>query len=460
MAVPKVAIVGRPNVGKSSIFNWLIGRRVAIVDPTSGVTRDRVAHLLEEDGRYFEIVDTGGMGVEDKDGLTKQIESQIQHAIDEASVIVFVVDGRTGLTGLDQIVIKRLRACNKRVLHVANKCDNKQIQLQAAADFHRFGADLLFTSVHANRNKEELLEAIVEALPPQSEQPEADVAMKLAVVGKRNAGKSTFINSLANSERVIVSEVPGTTRDSIDVRFERNDQTFIAIDTAGVRKKKSLADSIEFYSYTRAQQSIRRADVVLLFIDPTIPIGRLDKQLADFIASQYKPCIFVINKWDLMVPMTTGEYNEYLDRQFPMLTFAPRAFITAKTGKNTQQLLDLAQSLYNQCDARVSTADLNALMREALSRRQPAVRQNKRPKIFYATQVATKPPTLVLFCNDPKLIDASYERYLLNFCRDSLPFAEVPIKMYLRKRDSHGGGRGKSDFQEQAEWQPLDEEGA
>lgn len=459
MAVPKVAIVGRPNVGKSSIFNWLIGRRVAIVDPTSGVTRDRVAHLLHEKGRYFEIVDTGGMGVEDKDGLTKQVEGQIQAAIDEASVIVFVVDAQTGLAGLDQVVIKRLRSCKKPILHVANKCDNRQTQLQAAADFHRFGTNLLFCSVAANRGKDDLVDAIVEALPEFSDEPEEDVAMKIAVVGKRNAGKSTFINTLSDSERVIVSEVPGTTRDSIDVRFEHNGRTFIAIDTAGVRKKKSLADSIEFYSYTRAQQSIRRADVVMLFIDPTVPVGRLDKQLSDFIVSQYKPCIFVVNKWDLMLPMTTGEYDEYLDRQFPMLSFAPRAFITAQTGKNAQQLLDLAQSLFKQTHARVATSDLNSVIREALIRRQPPVRQNKRPKIFYATQVASAPPTLVLFCNNPKLFDGSYERYLINQCREALPFDEVPIKLYLRKRDSHAGGKNK-DLEEAVDWQPLDDEAA
>lgn len=440
MPVPKVAIVGRPNVGKSSIFNWLIGKRVAIVDSTVGVTRDRVSYLLHEAGRYFEIMDTGGMGVEDKDGLTKQIEQQIQAAIDEASVIVFVVDAQTGLTGLDQVVIKRLRSCNKPIVHVANKCDNRHLQIQASADFHRFGAKLVFTSVVGGRGKDELFDAIIHALPETTDTPDENVALKLAVVGKRNAGKSTFINALAESERVIVSEVPGTTRDSIDVRFEHNGRTYLAIDTAGVRKKKSLADDIEFYSYNRAQKSIRRADVVLLFIDPTIPIGRLDKQLCDYVVSQYKPCIFVVNKWDLMRPMTTGEYNEYIDRQFPMLSFAPRAFITAKTGKNAHALLDLAQSLQNEANARVPTPDLNSLLREALAKHPPPVRQNRRAKLFYATQVAVAPPTLVLFCNNPKLFDDTYQRYLINHCRDALPFGEIPIKVYLRKRDSHGGG--------------------
>lgn len=436
MPVPQVAIVGRPNVGKSSLFNWLAGKRIAIVDPTSGVTRDRVTYLLEEKGRYFELTDTGGMGVDDKDGLTEDIERQIQLAIDESAVIVFVMDAQTGVTGLDEVVMKRLRGANKPIVRVANKADNPQLQYQAAADFHRFG-DLIFTSVIGGRNKDELLQAIVEHLPDETDAVDPRVEIKFAVVGKRNAGKSTFINCLAQSERVIVSEVPGTTRDSVDVRFERNGRTFLAIDTAGVRKKKSLADSIEFYSFTRAQRTIRRADVVFLFIDAAVPVGTLDKQLANYVVTHYKPCVLVVNKWDLAKELTTGEYDEYLQRQFPSLDYAPRAFITAESGKNAQALLDLGQSLFNQTNNRASTSELNKYLRAAIENQRPPIRKNRRPRIFYAAQVGVAPPTLVLFCNEPKVIDATYQKYLISFMRDALPFAEVPIKMHLRKRDSH-----------------------
>ena len=435
--VPKVVIVGRPNVGKSSIFNWLAGQRIAIVDPTCGVTRDRVSHLVAHQERYFELVDTGGMGIEDADGLTDEVERQIDIAIGEATMVLFVVDAHTGTAALDELVAKRLRALDKPIVCVANKCDTDKFQSQAAADFYRFGHKLLFVSVVNNRNKVGLLEEICRGLPAEMADVEPTVAMNLAVVGKRNAGKSTFINCLAESERMIVSEVPGTTRDSVDVRFEHHGQAFVAIDTAGVRRARSLEGNIEFYSYTRAQRTIRRADVVLLFIDPTTRLSKVDKQLAHYIVEHYKPCVFVVNKWDLMAPMPTGQYSDYIDSLFPMLQYAPRVFVTANRGRNVQALVDLSQSLFRQARERVPTADVNRVINAALAHKPPPVRRNKRPKIYYATQVATAPPTIVLFCNQPQLFEPTYERYLLNVCRDELPFAEVPIRLCLRKRDSH-----------------------
>ena len=436
MTLPVVAIVGRPNVGKSSLFNWLANRRISIVDPTAGVTRDRVSALVKINARYVELVDTGGIGVADVDNLTEQIERQIATAIDQAHVILFVVDARAGIAPLDEEVARRLRYVNKPVICVANKSDTEAIDPQAA-EFYKLGrGKLICVSAQQGRGRRELALLIDERLPsPEALEAEPkDVALKLAIVGRRNTGKSTFINSLAESERVIVSEVPGTTRDSIDVRFERDGLTFVAIDTAGVRKKKSIQNDVEFYSLARAERSIRRADVVLLFLDPRVRVSKVDKQLADYVLEQHKPAIFVVNKWDLMVPMPTGKMGHYIRATFPSLDFVPIAFITAKSGKNVHAVLNLAQHLHKQASARVSTGDLNRVLRQALTAAPPPMRQNRRPKIYYATQVGTNPPTVVLFTNGPELFDNTYQRYLIKSIRDSLHFNDVPIKLYLRRK--------------------------
>ena len=324
MAVPVVAIVGRPNVGKSSLFNWLARRRIAIVEPTAGVTRDRISSLIKVDERFFEVVDTGGLGVKDVDNLTVQIERQIDAAIEQAAVILFVVDARSGIVPLDEQVAARLRYVNKPILCVANKCDTPELETQAA-EFYRLGrGKLVCVSAQQNRNRQRLLGLIAERLPSPEEEDESvdgPVALKLAIVGRRNTGKSTFINNLAHAERMIVSEVPGTTRDSVDVRFERDGKTLVAIDTAGVRRKGSISSDIEFYSMARAERSIRRADVVMIFLDPRVRISKVDKQLSDYVLEQHKPAIFVVNKWDLMVPTPTGKMGNYIRATFPSLDF-------------------------------------------------------------------------------------------------------------------------------------------
>ncbi len=439
MAVPLVAIVGRPNVGKSALFNCLAGRRISIVDPTAGVTRDRVSTLLEADGRYLELMDTGGIGIDDADNLTAEVERQITVGIEEAAVILFVVDIRAGLTPLDEEVGRRLRYVTKPVILVANKCDDPALE-PLANDFYKLGrGKALPVSAEQKRGRDVLLRAILDNLPPANgaERP-ADVSLKLAIVGRRNTGKSTFINSLANAERMIVSEVAGTTRDSVDVRFERDGKAFVAIDTAGVRKKKSISSNLEFYSLARAERSIRRADVVLMFLDPRVRISQVDKKLTEYILDQYKPAVFVVNKWDLMKEsMPTERFATYLRSAFPMLDYVPIAFITAKQGKNVHKLVNLAQHLHKQAGARVGTGELNKVIREALDAQAPPMRQNRRPKVYFATQVATHPPTIVLFTNGPQLFDNTYQRYLVKFLRDRLPFGEVPIKLHLRakKRD-------------------------
>jgi GTP-binding protein len=435
MTVPVVAIVGRPNVGKSSVFNWLARRRIAIVDPTAGVTRDRVSTLLQAGGRWFELTDTGGIGIADSDNLTAEVEQQIQIAIDQAHVIFFVLDGRSGVTALDEAVAERLRHVHKPVVCVANKCDTPAIEPQAA-EFHKFGlGPVVCVSAHQGRGRDRLLRLILERLPaPGSVEAPKETALKLAVVGRRNTGKSTFINCLAEGDRMIVSEVPGTTRDSVDVRFESDGKAFIAIDTAGVRRERSLANDVEFYSLARAERSIRRADVVLLFFDARQRVSKVDKQLAEYILEQYKPAIFVLNKWDLVRPLPTGEMAEYLRKTFPSLDYVPLAFVTAKSGRNVHALLNLAQNLHKQASRRVSTGDLNRVLRAALESNPPPLRQNRRAKVYYATQVSANPPTIVLFTNGPELFDNTYQRYLLKAFRDQLGFSDVPIKLYLRNK--------------------------
>jgi GTP-binding protein len=437
VANAQVVIVGRPNVGKSSLFNWLVGKRIAIVDPTPGVTRDRLSAPVAADGRFFELVDTGGIGILDSDNLTEHIERQIQAALDRATVVLFVVDARSGLVPLDEEVAGRLRSITRPILLVVNKCDNPALESHAL-EFHRLGfGDLVCVSARQNRGKEELLKRILGHLSSADEAAaDAGAALKLAIVGRRNTGKSTFINALAHDERVIVSEVPGTTRDSVDVRFEMDGKTIIAIDTAGVRRKKSVHSDIEFYSMSRAERSIRRADAVLLFHDSQMSVSQVDKQLAGYVLENYKPAIFVVNKWDLLrQSVATGDFADYLHRVFPNLDYVPVAFITARDGKNVKTVVNLAQNLHKQAGARVGTGDLNRALRHALQQQPPPLRQNRQPRIYYATQVAVHPPTIVLFTNGPELFAPSYQRYLLNSFREQLPFHEVPIKMYLRHKN-------------------------
>jgi GTP-binding protein len=435
--LPQVAIVGRPNVGKSSLFNWLTGRRIAIVDPTPGVTRDRLVAPIQIGERYVELIDTGGMGIEDIDRLTADVERQIDRAIDAAGVIVFLVDARSGPVPLDQEVAERLRGVGKPVLLVANKCDAPKLDDQAG-EFYKLGfGDVLCVSAQQNRNKDRLLGLIEKNLPPASadEKPDPDAALKLAIVGRRNTGKSTFINCLARGERTIVSEVEGTTRDSVDVRFVKDGKTILAIDTAGVRHRGRVKSDVEFYSLARAERSIRRADVVLHFLDAPKRISMVDKQLAGYVLENYKPAIFVVNKWDLVKgKIVTSEFGDYVRKVFPSLDFVPMAFLTAKEGKNVQPVLDLAQNLHKQASARVTTGALNRVVQQALTDQPPSVRANRQGKVFFAAQVAEQPPTIVLFTNGPQLFDNTYLRYLIKALRDHLPFRDVPIKLYLRNK--------------------------
>ncbi len=436
MALPLVVIVGRPNVGKSSLLNALRRARVSIVDPRAGITRDRVSVLVRHNERYFELVDTGGIGLVDDDHLEAQVEEQIRFAIERATVILFVVDASADPTALDVEVAQRLRQTDKPVVVVANKVDDPRHEPQAAA-FIRLGhGPPICTSALHGGGRTELLDRVVELLGDAAamEGPAAPV-MKLAIVGKRNAGKSTLVNALAGEERMIVSEIPGTTRDAVDVRFERDGRSFVAIDTAGVRKKSSMND-IDFYSHTRALKSIRRADVVLLLIESLVPVAEVDLKLAAAVLEEYKPVVLAVTKWDLARDKATAaEFGEYLTRVLPALNFAPVVFLAARTGENVQGAVDVALSLHAQANIRLPTAGLNEVLQEILALRGPSPKRGTKPlKIYYATQVAVAPPTIVLFCNQPRLVREDYRRFLLNRLRERTPFKEVPVRLWFRPR--------------------------
>ena len=441
-STPQVVIVGRPNVGKSSIFNWLSQRRIAIEDPTAGVTRDRLTQRIECGGKIIDLIDTGGMGFDDPDGLTEQIDMQIEAGLATAGVVVFVVDIRTGRIPADAEVAARLRQSGANVLLVANKSDDEKYDV-LGHDFDELGfGSPIVTSTKQNRHRDELVEAITTLLPTTTENDVPATTdlpeMKVAIVGRRNVGKSTFVNALAKEERVIASPVAGTTRDSIDVRFEVDGHSFLAIDTPGLRRTKSRKSDIDFYSTHRAERSIRRADVVLMLFDATGPVGKVDKQLVDLIVEQQKPVLFVVNKWDLYAgDVERSEWAQYLRDTFRTMPWAPIAFVTAKTGRNVKAAIDTTQRLFRQSQARVPTAALNTMIHAATqATRPPSDRRGRPVRIYFATQVDTAPPTIVLSTSSPESITAPYKRYLLSSLRKNAPFTEVPIKILVRNHKS------------------------
>ncbi|MFQ5965055.1 MAG: ribosome biogenesis GTPase Der [Candidatus Scalinduaceae bacterium] len=435
MFLPIVTIVGRPNVGKSSLLNCLARKRISIVDSTSGVTRDRISVEIEHEGRLFELFDTGGIGIEDEDELTHEIETQIEIALHKANLILFVVDVREGVTPLDVNIAERLRKIKKPLLLIVNKCDTPKFDLQVG-EFYKLGlGEPVPISALQREGRLNLLDKIISTFPKiDTSQKTPEPLMKIAIVGKRNAGKSTLINTLAHEDRVIVSEIAGTTRDSVDVRFEIAGKTFIAIDTAGIRKKKQIQDSIEFYGMSRVERSIRRADVVLLLIDSLRKISQVDKKISDYVKTQFKPCILVINKWDLSEGVEISQFTDYVQSRLPGLYFAPLSFISALKGENVIETIKLAQEIFQQANVRVSTSELNKALEHAFALHRPTRRKSKIARIYYGTQVSVCPPTFVLFVNDKLLFNSDYERYLSNQLRKSLPFSEIPLKFYFRPK--------------------------
>ena len=436
MALACVAIVGRPNVGKSTLFNALVGRRVAITEPTRGVTRDRVSAVVRHgEGATFELIDTGGIGVADPDGLSEDVERQIGIALEQADAIVLLANVRDGVLPDDRRIADRLHQMGKPVVLAVSKVESPRDEATVGEFFQLGLGEPHAVSALQRRGCAELLDAVVGALPEAPAAADEPVAMRLAIVGRRNVGKSTLVNAIAGEERVIVSERPGTTRDAVDVRFEKDGKTFIAIDTAGVRRKRKIDTSIEFYGFVRAERSLRRADVVLLLLDVADDVVEMDKRLAREIADQVKPCVIVVNKWDLAKgKITTGDYADYLEQVLPLLHYAPVTFITARTGRRIMPTIELAQQLFKQANQRAPTGEVNRALTDAVRRRSPRPRRGRIAKFLYATQVAVAPPTIVVFCNDPGLVTAPYRRYLANALRERLPFPEVPVRLHFRRR--------------------------
>jgi GTP-binding protein len=442
-ALARVAIVGRPNVGKSTLLNRLCGSRVSIVEPTSGVTRDRVAVPARlrsvtpagELERWVEMVDTGGIGIVDRDDLGTVVEAQVQLAIDSADAVLFVVDARDGVTPLDQEVAARLRSAGRPVLLVANKAETRDIGWEVDA-FRRLGfrEGPFAISAQNGEGLDPLIERLLALLPPDlGAEPPEDPVLRFAVVGQRNAGKSTLINRLAGEERMIVSEIPGTTRDAVDVRFEREGRVFVAIDTAGLRKRSKLTDAIEFYSDARSHKTIRRADVVVLLFDVSRPLSSIDKKLARYAIDRYKPIILGANKADLVRDIERSEFVEYLRAELPGLAFAPIVFLSASEGDGVGKLIATAERLFEQAQRRVSTSELNRVLQDAAGARSPSS-DGSRVHIYYATQAESSPPTFVLFVNDKRLIGKSYLRYISNRLREVLGLDEIPLHIELRDK--------------------------
>lgn len=461
MPLPQIAIVGRPNVGKSSLLNRLAKRRVSIVDPTPGVTRDRVAATIELDppveakpglpGKVIEIVDTGGYGVYTAQGkrfndigvdlaaLTPEIESQIMAAVEEAQIILFVTDAQDGVTALDGTIAKLLRerGAGERIVPVANKVDDSSWiadGMEAAA--LGFGVPLCVSTTSGYGVRELFDHLYGRISTDESSAAPANADLKLAIVGRRNAGKSTLVNAFAGEQRVIVSEIAGTTRDSIDVRIEDDGRSLLLIDTAGLRKRKSFSDDIEYYAYHRMLAAIRRADVALLLIDATEPVSSVDQKLAQELQRQYKPTIIVINKWDLVDEKKTSPdaFLDYLTRELRGLDFAPILFVSAAQGHGLKELIAMAFNLHQQASHRETTGRLNDVIEQILTQRGPTSKLGRQAKVYYVSQIETNPPTIALVVNRPELFEGAYERYLLNRLREALPFSEVPIKLVFKGR--------------------------
>jgi GTP-binding protein len=438
MSLPVIAIVGRPNVGKSTFLNACAKRLVSVVDPTEGVTRDRVSHSMVLKKKAFDLVDTGGVGIVDRQELDEDVERQISHALEQADVIIFVVDARAGVTPLDQRVARRLHELGKPVILAANKAESRTLLATAAAEFHRLGfGEPHPMSAQNHDGTQTVLEAAVAELPKggPSKVPAAD--LRVAIVGRRNAGKSTLVNAFAGQDRVIVSEKPGTTRDAVDVLIEREDgKRWMLIDTAGVTQHAHDGrDPIQWYSEHRALLAIRRSDVTILLVDALKKVSGLEKRLAKEVEDNGKPCILAVNKWDLVEGTPTSEFETYYRGVLPGLDRAPIAFCSAKTRLNIQRMLDICAELHAQAEQKVSTGELNRFVQVAIEHRAPRIKSSRRARIYYATQVGTSPTRIALFVNDPDLFDNEFRRYLENRFRDTFPFPEVPVQLHFRARD-------------------------
>lgn len=436
MAKPIIAIVGRPNVGKSTIFNRIIGDRLAIVEDKPGVTRDRIYSSGEWNGRAFSIVDTGGIEIDGEDEIMKSVRMQAELAVEEADVIVFMVDAKDGLTHADDEVAQMLLRSRKPIVVAVNKVDNFN-RHDDIYEFYNLGfGDPIAISGSHGMGIGDLLDAAVSKLPELVEEHYEDDVIRVALIGRPNVGKSSLVNALLGEERVIVSHVAGTTRDAIDTPFERDGQKYVLIDTAGMRKRGKVYETTEKYSVMRALKAIERADVVLVLINGEEGIIEQDKHIAGYAHEAGKASIFVINKWDVVDKdeKTMQQFTTSIRDHFLFMTYAPIVYLSAKTKQRLHKLLPVVDHVSEQHALRIQTHLLNDIVSDAIAINPPPTDKGRRLRINYATQVATKPPTFVLFANDPEMMHFSYERYLENKIRGAFNFEGTPIRIYTRRK--------------------------
>lgn len=439
MSLPVVAIVGRPNVGKSTMFNRLIQRRLAIEESTPGVTRDRIYGRVEWTGSEFWLIDTGGLTFEE-DKISQEIFRQVQLALDEANVILFVVDVRSGPVPLDYEVAEMLRKADKPVVLAANKAESPDFAADAA-EFYVLGlGEPFLTSGSHGLGTGDLLDEIKKHLP-EGEAPEDDEdLLRVAIIGRPNVGKSSLTNKIAGTERVIVSDIPGTTRDAIDLLIEREDRRYLFVDTAGIRRKSRVEESVEYYSVLRSIRAAEDADVVLMLIDAAEGVSEQDKRIAGIAHEAGRAMILVVNKWDKVEKdeKTMDAFREKIREELAYLSYAPIVFISALTGQRVQRIYELIDYVADQHALRVKTSRLNELLADATAVVPPPTKKGKQLKIYYLTQIKVKPPTFALIVNEPELAHFSYMRFIENKLRETFGFEGTPIRMLVRKRSKKG----------------------
>lgn len=437
MALPIVAVVGRPNVGKSTLFNKLVGKRLSIVEDTPGVTRDRIYSECEWRNRKFMVVDTGGIEPSSDDVILSQMRRQAELAIQKADVIVFLTDLRTGVTADDHEVAGMLRKSGKPIVLCVNKCDSIG---EPPAEFYEFyslglGDPIALSAAHGHGSGD-MLDEVFKYFPEEADNEYDEDYVKVAVIGKPNVGKSSLINRVAGEERVIVSDVAGTTRDATDTVVENEHGKYVFIDTAGIRRKSKVLEKIEHYSVLRAYMAVDRSDVCVILIDATVGFTEQDSKVAGYAHEQGKACIVAVNKWDAVEKSdsTMNEFRNKLKEDFSFMSYVPFIFISAKTGQRVEKLFDMINDVYRQNSMRVSTGMLNDVLSYATTRVQPPSDKGRRLKIYYMTQPSTKPPTFVVFVNRADLFHFSYQRYLENQIRQTFGLEGTPIRFITRER--------------------------
>ena len=438
MPLPVVAVVGRPNVGKSTLFNKLIGQRLSIVEDTPGVTRDRIYSKCEWREHKFMVVDTGGIEPKEDDKMLTLMRQQAELAISHADVIVFVTDVRSGVTANDYAVAEMLQKSGKPIVLAVNKCDTLGEVPMDVYEFYNLGIGEPFpiSSVHGHGTGD-MLDEIISHFPETDTDDYEETDIRVAVIGKPNAGKSSLINRIAGEERVIVSDIAGTTRDATDTIIERGEDRYVFIDTAGIRKKSKITEKIEHFSVLRAYMAVDRADVCVIMIDATTGFTEQDSKVAGYAHEQGKACIVAVNKWDAVekTDKTMDEFKKKLENDFSFMSYVPFIFISAKTGQRVEKLFEMIKHVFEQNSMRISTGMLNDVLAYAVARVQPPSDKGRRLKIYYMTQASSKPPTFVLFVNRADLFHFSYQRYIENQIRSTFGMEGTPIRMIVRERN-------------------------